>query len=326
MAVSGNSEQGAEGGLVRSASNVLGLAIAGFVGALNVIGLSSGELQAVLRNEESSAALISVPMFVALCTALGSLAVTQSAEVPWIYAVGIVAGFLSGFGFTTALTPVPGATVDSAWAIGIALAATAFLLLLLGLARTVFLRSRDAGDDRKRIPWKIVLISCSVIALSSSVWAAARVEVRSQVSATYPQLAADIRTENGVSELSMQIEAAKLKNGDQVRFTVQGYPRSGKGCGTAWEGKCIEQLCHDKSDSDPCSFIGTGIINSDSLGRVKQKIATPFSPRDFKLLVVEAYACEMVKFTYREGGEEKSYRDCKSWNKQAILYLYVAGQ
>ncbi len=314
MTAPGGPPEGSNG-FFADVTNVLGLLVAGFVGALNLFGLRSGELSAILRNAPASATLLAVLMMVALAAALASLFFPQDKKMPTLSAWGLFALSLSVGSFVIASTPVSGVTEgwvsDVSYNVGSALAVAAVFLILCGYKRGV----------RSGLPWKLVLITISIIVLSTAVLAAGRVETQSQVNATYPQLAADIKVDEGVGELSLRIEASKMKNGDQISFFVQGYPRKPpmeEACGgKGHEGPCVTGLCQDHEDNDPCSHIGTGVINPDALGQAKQTISTSFLARNYQLLVIEATVCEIGK----AGGDLSK---CDWTKKRAILYLNVA--
>ncbi|MFI0908686.1 hypothetical protein ACH4TE_35010 [Streptomyces sioyaensis] len=169
-----------------------------------------------------------------------------------------------------------------------------------------------------KLPRKLMLVSCSIILLAAAVLAAARLETRSQVQATYPQLGATVKVENGVGEISMEIAASKMRQRDQVLFWVEGVRRSvsmTKTCGGVWKGSCVLTICRDDVNGDKCQNIGSGVVNSDALGRVERKVSTFFSARDYQLLIVVVQVCEV---------QDKTVPECKTSAKLARIYLTVA--
>ena len=304
------SPNGSGPGLVENIGNLLGLLIAAFVGALNFLGFRSGELSAILRTEAPRVTLVSILMLAALASALASLFFTESDRTAPLTACGWFALCLSIGAFSIALIPIPGVT--DTWALVLVYILGSLLLVAAGvLFRLGFKLGHESGLSRK-----LVIICGSVVLLSAAVLAAGRLETRSQVQATYPRLAAAATVVKGVGNLSIEIEASKMQDGDNVSFFVQGLPRSislDKECGTWQEDECIAALCHDYEEGDPCRHIGTGVINPDALGKAKQKISTVFSARAYQLLVVEAEVCDTTK----DG------LGCGLRPKRAILYLNV---
>ncbi|MFF9326723.1 hypothetical protein ACF1AY_18710 [Streptomyces sp. NPDC014776] len=307
-----HSQSGSGKSLVEGISNLLGFLVAAFVGAVNLFGLRSGELSAILRNEAPRVTVVFGLMLATTAVALASLYFPENERTLVSTSCGWFAFCLAIFTLSLAFIPIPAVTED--WILNLLYAFTSLLLLV---AAILFL-ARHRLWPSANLPLKLVLISCSIILLSAAVLAAARLETRSQVQATYPQLGATIKVANGVGDLSMKIAASKMRARDQVLFWVEGLRRSvsmDKRCGGVWAGNCILQTCDEDVKGDKCRNIASGAVNSDAMGRVEQEISTLFSAHEYQLLIVKARMCEVTG---------KVVPECKSKAKHVQLYLGVA--
>ncbi|MFF9282543.1 hypothetical protein [Streptomyces griseosporeus] len=290
----------------------LGLLLAVFVGALNVIGLTSEELTTVLRNEAPSASLVTAFLLFSLVAAMVSVLVASDYKIPMRVGIGIAGLALAVAPLSVVLFKIPKVTTDGWWNFALALSCFFFVAALAFLV--------VHWNISQRIPLQVITLFCSVVLVSTAVYAAARLETKSQLEATFPQLDAIVNEEGSGAEVSTTVSASKLSKGEKVGVLIRGIPRGislAAKCGDACTEKCMQMLCGDGSkardyQAGVCAHIASAGLEPDSAGAVEgQQVHTPFSVRAYQLIEVRATICERVS----------SAKPCDWGRKFALAFL-----
>lgn len=306
-----NPESRSDSPHVESIRNILGLLLAGFVGTLNVLGLKSHELTTVLRNETGFANLVAALLLAALVSAVGSVLIRRRHGVNSWMAAGILALVLATVPLSTvvALTIPAGARTWS-WRAGLVLSC---VLAAVGLALLLRGTSRHSA---RRVPWQSVLLACSAVLCSSATYTAVRLESKSQLDTTRPQMSATVAHTGNTSVITMTVSASKLRKRERVGVLVRGFPRGGdRGCKPSeYMATCVLKACPPRINK--CTHLFSGTLDPDSAGVIdKQVVSTVFPPDKYELLDLRATICEQVDTKGAEG--------CRYGHKEASLLVEV---
>ncbi|MEV7771004.1 hypothetical protein [Kitasatospora sp. NPDC086791] len=322
--------------------NGLGFLLAAFVGALNLLGLRNSEVTAVLRNDPLEATLVGGLMLLALTAAVVAIFLPNSKTMPPYFVPAVFAACI-------ALTPVVICTItiplqstgDACfWAIFSAVALVV-LTVLLGFqwcgwtvafawiaARTRRQRPAPARPGVRAGITSILLI-CSVILTAIATFAAARLEVRSQVSAANPSISAVMKGNGSTEDLSLTIAASRIADGDKVGLIVQAVPRTYplvQTCSDAhyWRlDDCLSKAVCNARDNNPCDVIVSSVLQPDSTGEINTTVDAPVSTSAYQFVDVRAQICD-IDWTVMPENQTVSPRTCKfDKNKTTLAFLRI---
>lgn len=288
--------------------NFLGLLLVAFVGVLNFVGLSNDEVSNVLRNDATLATFVAILLFGALATAMASVFVTsgpRGQKVSQLRAWGVVALAFAIAPLSVALIGIPNRTSDADFncSIGISSALALVGLILLALP---FLPKVSAPA---KASWELVLLTCALVLTSTAAYAAVRLETKSVVEATWPQMAASIKADGATGEVSASVSASKLSRDDKIGVLIRGIPRAtslSAECGLRRVVECVNKLCK-AYPKDPCKHIASGALQPDATGAIKEKaFSTLFSLSLYQLVEVRATVCASAAFPEPKPSQSKS--------------------
>lgn len=313
-------QKGAEGDHVERVRNFLGLLLAGFVGALNLIGLSSNELTTVMRNDALRASFVGFLLFAALATAMTSVFITNSRRTRPLRALGIITLTSSIAPLSIYAVQIPEVTTDIR--VRVSLGAT-FTIALTGLILLVV----DWRKNQKTTwPLEAVYLACAVLLTSTSIYTAARLEAKSQLDATYPQVGASIKTDGSTGEVSALVSASKLSKGNKIGVLIRGVPRKfpwESKCDDKAVGSCFKEVCKTYPKG-PCEHVISGALEPDSAGVVKdQLVSAPFSLSAYRLLEVRATICETDHSAVTAMHPNPNKKECRYKHKATLLFLSI---
>ncbi|NEB04901.1 hypothetical protein [Streptomyces sp. SID13726] len=252
---------------VDSIRNVLGLLLAGFVGTLNLVGLNSGELTTVLRNETGLANLLALVFLVALITAVVSVLVPRTQRLKRHQAGGIVLLALAASPLLTIVAvTIPGGT--RWWTRGGALGVS----VLLAVGGALLLLGRIGRPGGRAVSWQSVLLACAAILTFTASYAAVRLETKSQLDTTRPQLSATLTTDGKLGRISMTVSAARLSEGEKVGVLVRGLPRAAARKCNRSGAECAVDAC--PKGTRKCDHLVSGALEPDSAGLIDKQVIT----------------------------------------------------
>lgn len=306
-------------GLTDTIQSLLGFLIAGFAAILSFIGISSGELSSILRNEESFVGIVALGFLLSIITAILSIFQGKSEQEnpSWSKNRFAIAGLLFLFAFVTllpAIIHIPFVTSPKQVVISIIFGAVvitfAIAIALYGGPRHGSLDGRSPNGrlelwklwSNKNCNPQLYLILASILFLTIAAYAALRLESASQAS-PFAQLDGSVTVANSDSAvLSLSVASAKVPGPDRVDITVTGLPRTTK----------IETLCQGAKTppgafscaADPCSYKPSACdslvgwtIPPNATGAVQETLAVPFSPTVYQRLHIEDQLCQRANAT-----------------------------
>src|SRR4051794_25378140 len=142
----------------RRLTSLTGVLLAGFIAALNLFGLSSTELQTVIRNESRSPTIIAVLLFLALLAAIASILVPPSEKLRGRYAIAAGLSLASIAAMTIYLIPNILSSTDTTRDVA--------LLFALAMGLVAFLAAATQRQPGRAV---ILLVGLGVIAAFSVV-------------------------------------------------------------------------------------------------------------------------------------------------------------
>jgi hypothetical protein len=289
-----------------------GLLVAGFAGALNFIGLRSGEVSTVLRNEPHYPTLVLALIVAGILTAVASIFVGPRSVVrKWVWRATACA-LLVPVSLTVALIPITGTTkgFEDWLAIGVAIAggllALAFCPAVTGKLKGVGLLKRFAArfperDEKSPVLFQGLLVFTAIALTATATYAALRLETRSQLANTAAQLTATITETSPTASLHLSIDASKMAGADRVYVSVTGLqsgPTIASVCkGIATEGTlpCDQAPCYVTRLRghllDACVSLSSGVYQPNAEGSVQQTIDMPFSDLRYQRLELLGEVC-----------------------------------
>ncbi|MGW1768281.1 hypothetical protein ACWCQL_30095 [Streptomyces sp. NPDC002073] len=295
---------------IESVRNVLGLLLAGFVGTLNIVGLKSHELTTVLRNESGLANLVAILFFGALVTAVGSVLVRGRHRLNVWSACAVLAFVLALVPLSTVVAlALPAGSRSWLWWMSLAVS--------VGLAFSVvvlFFKGRSCRQAR-RVPWQSLLLACAAILSSTAAYTAIRLEGKSQLDATRPQMSASLKGTREWASLEMSISASKLTKFEKVGVLVRGLPRKEKrNCNDKHMARCVVHVCQGRA-SDHCTHLLSAALEPDSAGVISnQVLSVQFPTAEYQLVDARAEICE-----------QQGSKTCGYHNKLAMVFFEVPG-
>lgn len=288
--------------------NLLGLLLAGFIGALNFVGLKSGEVTTILRNEAVVPSFIAALLLFALMFAVSSVFVASSWRLARSLGIALIACLVGLGSLTVLIVPVPGTTtVAQEWisgllgggTIGIAVAVeTVQLVRRRHQRRAVFWVASVEGAPTQPTDGahtQLVLLLLGAMLAAVATYSAIRLEARSQSTDPVPQGSASVTGTGGQSSLDLTVSASRLRERSYVAVRVSGFPRShslADECATVHASQnlpCPEDPCHYLSS---CDILDGLIVSPDDSGAVHKSFAVPFSASAYQHVHVVLQTCE----------------------------------
>jgi hypothetical protein len=250
--------------------NLLGFLVAGFAGALNIIGIKSTEIGVVLRNEPVGISIVTALLVAGLLAAVVSIFVESEKHlISLITACVVFLLLVSLFLFTARFipSPFPGHDFEHAASLWFGLAVLLIAVMLGAWTRYGRLigdkimqradaRKPVAGNAGKRVgrflrdsdPGKInvpgkfpdllnlqcLLLGAAVMLTSTAAYGALRLETISQA-ATVAEISDSLRMSGQNDILAISLSASKLSTKEWLGINVIAVPRS-------WH---IASLCRD---------------------------------------------------------------------------------
>jgi hypothetical protein len=282
-----------------------GLLVAGFAGALNFIGLRSEEVSAVLRNEAHYPTLVLALIVAGILTAIASIFVNPQWMVrEWAW-LATACWLVVPVAVTVALISIPGTTATWEYHLAVGVAGAAGLLtiffLIIGYLKIPW-RKKPLGSARESgVSAQGLLVFVAIALTATSVYAALRLETRSQLASTAAQLSATVDETSGTASLDVSIQASKMASADRVNVSITGLERDarvGKLCqnvraiGTL---RCFLAPCyvtHFRRPVSPgCDSLSSGIYQPNADGSVSQKLVIPFSDIRYQRLELLGEVC-----------------------------------
>lgn len=278
--------------------NLLGLLLAGFTGAVNVIGLRNAELTTILRNHGILVGLASTLLLAALICAIASVFADQHQRIHlWI--VGSTMAFLfSVAAFSIYVVQIP---KSPNWTRGWILGGG---LLLAAVAVGGIIAWLTARPTRPTLSLQFTLLIASAILFSTATATVVRIEAKNQASASLPQLEAGTEIKGDEGQVTAKIAATKLRDKEDVYLGVVGLPY---GTGKKSAYPCAEEQA---AKEQACDVIADVIVYPDSFGNVEESFKFPFSPALYQHLEIFASVCESrTKGKVCEHGEKSTSVD-----------------
>jgi hypothetical protein len=281
-----------------------GLLVAAFAGVLNFIGLKSGELSAVLRNQAHWPTLVLALIIAGILTSVASIFVTPGWTVTkwvWLAAIGVLVILIC---LPIVLIRIPSVTSTAEVVVGIVVASAgaAFTILCVALLRRV-----PESDRRPRggVSVQGLLVFVSITLTAVATYAALRLETVSQLDSTAAQLSADISESPAHASVVLSIDASKMANADRVYVRVTGLRRGttiGAFCGsTRADGTltCAEAPCFVKPHSlrgppSGCDVVSSGVYQPNADGSVQQTMTFPVSTAAYQRVELLGEVCKVT--------------------------------
>ncbi|UUU23321.1 hypothetical protein [Streptomyces sp. DSM 40750] len=259
--------------------NLLGLLLAGFAGAVNIVGLRNAEITTLLRNQGILIGLAGVLLLAALGSAIASVFVSNRSRIPLLIAGATVAATLAVAAFSIYAIKIPKSpTWTRAWILGVGIFfATA---TVAGIFVWLFKRPRNPN-----ISLQLTLLLASAVLISSATSAFIRIEAKNQAVTSLPQLDAATEYHGSEGVISLKISAAKLRDTEWIYFTILGVPH-----GIDYDS---QHPCLDSPDK--CEYIADGDVNPNSVGAVEKNLKIPFSPLAHRHLEIRVTMCESMQ-------------------------------
>ncbi|MGW2741313.1 hypothetical protein [Streptomyces sp. NPDC001450] len=275
--------------------NLLGLLLAGFAGAVNLVGLRNAELTTILRNQGIMVGLASVQLLGALICAISSIFAERSYRIHLWIAGSAISFLMAIAAFSIYVVRIPKA---AAWGRGWNLGCGLLLVVLAITGIVAWVIRRPA---QPAISLQFTLLIASAILFSSATATAVRVEARNQAVTSFPQLEASTDLKGDIGEVSAKVSATKLRDYEHITLEVWGVPR---GSSTKKRWPCPEE----------CKFIADIDVNPDSFGNIERRtFKFPFLRSSYQHLTVDTYICEA----------EQAREDCKFGEKAVALDLVI---
>ncbi|MEE1832181.1 hypothetical protein [Streptomyces sp. SP17KL33] len=261
--------------------NLVGLLLAGFTGAVNLIGLRNAELTTILRNQGILVGLASVLLLGALICSIAS-----------IFAEGhrlhlLISGSVTSFLLAITALAIYAVRIPKTanWARGWILGCAVFLaaLAVVGIVAWVIRR-----PGTPQVSLQFTLLIAAAILFSSAVTTVVRIEARNQAVTSLPQLEASTSLKGGIGEVSARASATKLRDNEYVLLVVQGLPTE-----TLQEKiDKLEDSDHPCEGTDLCRVLADVDVYPDSFGNITRDFKFPFLLDNYTHLSVGAYICE----------------------------------
>jgi hypothetical protein len=278
-----------------------GIVLAAFVGALNVIGLTSGEVPNILRDEGDRPTFLMVTLLAAVLCAVGSVLLKDSktadghpASNAALIATSLLMVAIAAFGI--AFVSLPDTHVNVAWGV--------FGASALGIVLTFAFKPEAKTDSR--VSRQTLLLLTSVVLTSLSVFTAVRLETRSESQAVSPELGVSVVDQSGSASVSIKVTQTGLSPDEYVGLAVNAVPRSFHVKAFCATLTATQAGSEPPCPIDPCDSMGTRqrnqvcqqilgtIVLPDANGEVSQQFEFPVSAKRFSRIHVTAQACRKI--------------------------------
>lgn len=290
--------------------NLLGFLVAGFAGALNLLGLKSAEVGVILRNDSWRVSVISVFLLLGILAAVASVFISSGgahAVSPLVASlVFVVLASLFSLSIWIIYSPAvttKGEHTASIW-VTVGLWAAAAVLLVYVVAVCVIAgpaRLPAALPDLFNL--QSLLLIAAVILTSIATYGALRLETISQTTPV-AALGDTLATTGQVDTLGVSVSAAKLSTRDWLGINVVAVPDSwdlGRVCrkSTAWRNQhrvavtCGQDPCYFARHAlnMMCTQLSENVIPPDSSGAVHQTIDVLFPSTAYQHVQITAVTC-----------------------------------
>jgi hypothetical protein len=303
----GDTPAGKGPGGLGDARNLLGFLVAGFAGAVNLLGLKSAEIGVVLRNESFRVSVIAIFLLAGILAAVASVFVTSGAAHKIYPLVALTVFFFLASLFSLAIWIIPSPLASSAqhaasiWVtVGLWVLAAELLIWALVRRRQMTHRLPDVLNLQS------LLLIAAVMLTSTATYGVLRLETISQTS-TVAEIGDSLQVSGHDDTLSISVSAAKLSTQEWLGINIMAAPRRwhlASLCLTrkviAWKEKhavavtCSQDPCYYVDNALPrrCTELSEDVIPPDSAGAVQKSIEVPFSPRAFQHVQVTVVTCE----------------------------------
>ncbi|HCU95284.1 MAG TPA: hypothetical protein DHU96_22270 [Actinobacteria bacterium] len=294
--------------------NLLGFLVAGFAGALNLLGLKSAEIGVVLRNQSFRVSIVAIFLLAGILAAVASVFV-KSGEHHWIpvrVVLTVLLPLISLFSLSIWMIPSPfGANTAEHYAsVWVSVALWVISAALLGW--TIATASELRKDRLKKLPdllnLQSLLLVAAVMLTSTATYGVLRLETISQAS-TVAEIGDTLQAAGQDDALSISISAAKLSTSEWLGINVMAAPRRWNlksMCRSrqvrAWKTQhgvavtCQQDPCYYFGNALPwagrCTELSEDVIPPDASGGVQRTIQVLLSPRAFQHVQVTAVTCE----------------------------------
>ena len=275
----------------------VGLLVAGFAGALNVIGLKNGEVPIVLRNEARTPTLILCLIVSAILTAVASIFVRPAWKVSHSAWIATAAVLVFAVGVTIQFTKIPGV-------LGQQLILWPVMPIVAGVVAVIFFLRALKWDRSEAVSAQALLVFAAVALTATATYGALRAETVSQLSNTSVQLSATITETGRTASMVLSIDAAKMQNGDRVNVLVAGLRRHknlAKFCrNTPIKANlpCSWAPCFTRSSYGTylhlpggCDALSSGIYQPNAAGTVQKTVTIPVSDVRYQGLELIGVEC-----------------------------------
>jgi phosphate/sulfate permease len=291
--------------------NILGFLVAGFAGALGILGLRSAEVSVVLRNKdtEARASFVVIILFIAVLAAVCGVVVSRDRPLPWSWVAAIafsVLGIGSLLIYATPVNQTPNIYSTISFWVGIGLFSVAAVIILSVAGWALIKRFRRkprvpsrwprVPSRRPRVNVQAMCILASVALLAISIYGAMRLEAYSQGHASI-QISASVAKKSGKVTLDTHVAASKLTNDSRVSVTVEGLSKGvhvAAWCRNHEEEKfyvtCVEQPCRYLRHR--CHLIFGAFLPPDANGALSYTLKDRVVPHRYQDVWVKAQAEE----------------------------------
>jgi hypothetical protein len=250
------------------AQSIVGLLLGLFATVFSFLGITTGEVTSVLRNEPDEAPLVALLLLFGVLAAVLTVVVGDTADVAGPLDLAILIIVLIGVGtLVIRAIPIQGSKgLSLFWFVPIGVVAVAALVLRFRLGKQNPLR-------KKVLSVKVVLIVASVMLMATSVDAGLRLETHSQLQTTV-QVSASVTQSDSGATLTVHLTAAKVTNDSSVRFEVGGI-NSGDSKKTILQN------------------IASGDLDPDVNGDIDNTLGIPLLPGSYDTISIMTATCRV---------------------------------
>jgi hypothetical protein len=305
MATGDNGQDGTGSGLTDKIKDSGGLLLIAFLGAVNFIGFSNGEISSILRNNLTAADVTALLILLAVLVAVVSSLFLKGRRYwkGWLLPIFLAVASL-------ALIPELAIRIPttSIWpSLYSWLSITILGLLVIATSLWTWWYNQNvlrkapspaAGSSpllagprpQERIPWwhrrvdyQAPVLAIAVVLTVIATYAAMRAETASQDQSSVPKLDSELTYSDDVYSLAVTATAARLPSSNYVEVTVYAWPHPGKRLpahpvSAAQPSPCQQNWCQPY----PCLVAGCQVIaNSfygpDAEGSVDAKLQVTFT-------------------------------------------------
>jgi hypothetical protein len=295
--------------------------VAGFVGALNLLGLKSEEIGVVLRNDLVGATIVATFLLGGILCAMASVFVTSGGHHPIRPLLALAIGVLLASMFPLSVWIIPAAfgTAQSPTHAVVspseASVSQVTVLIVWGISAVLFFwglrdyRSHKGDKGKQRFAdlsnLQSLLLVAAILLTSTATYGVMRLEALSQTS-TVAELGDTLQTGDHQDALAVSVAAVKLTTKEWLGVNIMAVPRRWNISSLCLDPKvldwiakyqttipCLEDPCYyfNNALSEHCRWLSSDVIPPDSSGAVDRTLNVLFSPRRFQHIFVTAITC-----------------------------------